>query len=116
MSLEPEGLTCMDKNLLRKEVRAMVLTANEANPNDSNGDGSNGTHRRIFLVDSDVAAGKSGAGGITVAQRDRYGVQYSWLSVISHTHIEHFACGGEAVAKIPFTGSGSTWSRQEHGT
>src|SRR5207249_1354431 len=48
----------------------------------------NGTHRRLFLVDSDIAAGKSAAGGITVAQSHRNGVQPSWLSVISHTHVE----------------------------
>jgi len=68
--------------------KAKVLISNEAKPNDSNDADSTGTHRRLFLVDSDIAAGKSAAGGITVAQRDRYGVQYSWLSVISHTHIE----------------------------
>ena len=68
--------------------KAKVLISNEAKPNDSNGSASIGTHRRLFLVDSDIAAGKNAAGGITVAQRDRYGVQYSWLSVIRHTHIE----------------------------
>jgi hypothetical protein len=46
--------------------KAKVLISNEANPNDSNDADSNGTHRRLFLVDSDVAAGKRATGSIAV--------------------------------------------------
>ena len=54
--------------LLKRKAR--VLISNEAKPNDSNDADSNGTHRRLFLVDSNIAADKSATGRITVAQRD----------------------------------------------